>query len=196
MGRISLINKIENIVGFMREELEKNEGSTLQTISSSIKSGYENIKTGIQKNDRAQNFITDLKEQIEDLGDAIKIGDRKVSGKVLSTIEKRIQEFKAKYDVADDDETVQDAPKQEGTRDKTQETEKVEKTATVKKTAAPKKTGTAKSATSKTATKKVSPKSVASKKTAGTKAAPKTSKAPTRKTASDKTATGSNTSTK
>lgn len=96
MKKEELLSKLETLVGGMREELGKNEGSTLQTISASMKSGYEGVKSAISGNDKAQKFLDSMKNNFGELSKTVKAGDRKLSAKTLDALEKLIREYKEK----------------------------------------------------------------------------------------------------
>lgn len=102
MSKNSFLTKLEKAVESMKSELQKNDGSALQTISSNIKSGYDNIKSGIQENEKTQQIIAEIKEHFDDLGEAILKGDRKLSSKAVTAIEKSIAKVKVKFDKHDE----------------------------------------------------------------------------------------------
>ena len=97
MKKSELVDKIENIILSARDELSKNEGSTLQTLTNSIKSGYESVKASLDNSDKAQKVMGGVKQSMEELAQAVKAGDRKLSAKALDALEKKIREYKEKH---------------------------------------------------------------------------------------------------
>lgn len=102
-----LMDTLEKMAAGLRQELERNDGSTLQAISSNLKQGYESVKGGIESNERARKILDGIKENMEEASKAIVAGDRKLSAKALEALEKRIREYRDKQEPrnpASDDE--------------------------------------------------------------------------------------------
>ncbi|MDL2307262.1 hypothetical protein LJC48_04455 [Desulfovibrio sp. OttesenSCG-928-C06] len=114
MKKEELLNKLEGLVTGMREELDKHEGSTLQTISASMKSGYDGVKSAISGNEKAQKFLDNMKNNFDELTKTVKAGDQKLSAKTLAALEKLIHEYKEKNAGADEEADKESAEKTDG----------------------------------------------------------------------------------
>lgn len=97
MGK-KIVDKLDKMLCSMRELLDKHDGSTLQAIYANIRDGAASVKESITRNERARSLLEDIKKLTEDLGAAIKAGDRKLSGKIMETLEKKVQEYKKEQD--------------------------------------------------------------------------------------------------
>lgn len=104
------LNKLEGMLGSVREAINENDGSTLQTISNSIKSGYENVKDTVTSNEKTQRIWEDIKGLGDDFAQAVKKGDKKLSSKTLDALEKRIKDYKSSKN-EDKDEKKPEAAK-------------------------------------------------------------------------------------
>lgn len=91
MDKAALADKLEGVIQELREELEKNEGSTLSAIGTSIKLGYESLKASIMGNEATHKGLEAFKEQVEKFEEAIKKGDRQMSAKALDMMENAIK---------------------------------------------------------------------------------------------------------
>ncbi|MDR1124678.1 MAG: hypothetical protein LBM64_01240 [Deltaproteobacteria bacterium] len=96
MKKNDIITKLQAMAASAREELNKNDGSTLQTISNAIMGGYESVRASIAESDRTKKALTAAKQYLNQAGKAIKSGDRKLSSKTLDALDKLLKEHKNK----------------------------------------------------------------------------------------------------
>lgn len=103
MDKEKLVKKLEDGVSALREQLEKNEGSALAAVASnaragfeSLRSGFESLKTEIMEKEAAKKAAESIKGHLEDLENAVKKGDKKMSAKAVELMEKAIKELKEK----------------------------------------------------------------------------------------------------
>lgn len=96
MKKNDIISRLQTMASAMREELSKNEGSTLQTLSSAIKSSYESVRASIAESERTKKALTMAKQYLDEAGKAIKKGDCKLSAKALDALDKLLKEHKEK----------------------------------------------------------------------------------------------------
>lgn len=96
MDKAALIQKMEECVSSLREQLDKNEGSTITTIINSAKLGFESLKATIMGNETAKNALESFKSHVGDFEKALKEGDKSLSAKALETMENAIQDLKNK----------------------------------------------------------------------------------------------------
>ncbi|CAK7057330.1 MAG: hypothetical protein DELT_01291 [Desulfovibrio sp.] len=97
MNKQTLLAKLEDGVTSLRQMLEENDGSTLKTLKSSAKQGFESMKDAFTQNEKAQKAVADIKKHMEDFEQAVKNGDKDLSAKILDAAEKKIKEYKEKY---------------------------------------------------------------------------------------------------
>lgn len=161
MTKASIVKKLESIVACLREQVAKNDGSTLSAIAAGAKFGLHSVSAFIKNNETAQKAIAKAQKQLTALEKAVREGDQKVSAKALDFLEKTIQELK--------DTKTGDA--------KTGPTKKTAAKSTAKsgtKSAAAKKTASAKTTAKTGSTQRGSSGKSAAKGTANTPAAKKT----------------------
>ena len=96
MKKNDIISKLQSMATSVREELGKNEGSTLQTISNAIKNSYESVRASIAESDRTKKALTTAKQYLDEAGKAIKSGDRKLSTKALDALDKLLKDHQDK----------------------------------------------------------------------------------------------------
>lgn len=96
MNKETLIRKMEEGVTALREELDKNDGSTLNTLAANARAGYESLKTTVMENEKARDTLASLKTHLDSLEKAIVAGDRNMSAKAVGLLEKVIGELKEK----------------------------------------------------------------------------------------------------
>lgn len=109
MDKSTLLSKVEESIRSYKEQLEKNEGSTLATVASGAKTGFESawaglekLKDGFMENETAQKTLENIKEHLGKLEDAIKEGDKKVSAMAVEKVEELLKECREKYQEEDD----------------------------------------------------------------------------------------------
>lgn len=114
MGK-KFMEKFEGAVSSMRESLEKNDGSTIQAVWNNLRGGLGSIKGRFSESERAKTLLNDIKKLGEDLAAAIKAGDKKLSAKILDTLEKKIKEYRKEEaeEAEDKKEEKDDSPKLE-----------------------------------------------------------------------------------
>lgn len=105
MNKDSLVQKMEEGVASIRGFLDQNDGSTIQAISSTVRHGFESLKTHFVQNDRAQKAISEIKTKFEDLENAVISGDKELSRRLLDAVEKKISEYKNKKQNGEDPKT-------------------------------------------------------------------------------------------
>ena len=174
MNKETLVRKMEEGVSSVRDLLKQNDGSTIQTISNSVKHGFDSLKTTFTQNERAQKAVTEIRAKFDDLEEAVISGDKELSDKLLKTVEKKIKEYKARKEAARKSKKVIELPP--ATTDAKKAAKP--KAAAAKKPAAAKKAAPAKAAPAAkkpAAAKKAAPAkkaAAAQKPTASAKAAP------------------------
>lgn len=104
MGR-KIADKLDRMLGSMRESLDKHDGSTLQALYSNIKDGLGNVKDSLARSERAQTLLEDIKKLTEDLAAAVKAGDKKLTAKIVEALEKKVKEYKKEQDDDDDSDS-------------------------------------------------------------------------------------------
>lgn len=104
----SILNKIDGMVSSMRKALDENDGSTLKTISSSVKSGYDSVMDSFNKSEKAQTLWEDVKKLSDDFFMAVQDGDKKLSAKTLGALENKIKEYRAEKEKEEDEEQPED----------------------------------------------------------------------------------------
>lgn len=95
MGK-KIVEKLEGLVGSLRESLDKHDGSALQALFNNARDGIDSVKESLSESKRARKLWEDVKQLSEDLASAIKAGDKKLSGKILDALDKKIKEYKEK----------------------------------------------------------------------------------------------------
>lgn len=93
-----LVEKMDEIVRSLREQLEKNEGCTLCVIASSAIMGYETLKATVTGNDTTKELMEKFQAGVDDFQTALKDGDRKISSGILQRLEKLVAELKENTD--------------------------------------------------------------------------------------------------
>lgn len=123
MNKESLVRKMEEGVASIRGLLNQNDGSTIQTISSTMRHGFESLKTVFVQNDRAQKAVTEIKSKFEELENAVIAGDKELSKRLLDAVEKKIAEYKNKKtdDTAPQDTVIELPPVEEDVAGKEKE---------------------------------------------------------------------------
>ena len=101
MDRDTVIKKLEEYAQDFREQLQKNDDSSLQVLASNTRQGVEWLQQTIMNNDRAKSGLQTVKECVEKFENAVKKGDRQMSAKALFLIEEAVQELKQKQTVAE-----------------------------------------------------------------------------------------------
>lgn len=96
MDKQRLIETLENTLQKMRDELAKNEGSTLQAMGSNIKLNYESFKAYLDNNDTARGFIDNMKTTVSHFESALKEGDKQLSASLLQKAESLLAEYRAR----------------------------------------------------------------------------------------------------
>lgn len=134
MNKETLVRKMEEGVTSVRDLLNENDGSTIQAINKTVKQGFKSLKVGFTENERAQAAMAELKSKFEELEEAVISGDKKLSGKILAAVEKRINKFKAKESSSEKKKTPALPAGEKETKKKPTRAKKT----TAKKSAAPK----------------------------------------------------------
>ena len=98
MSKTDLIKKLEDAINAFKLEVEKNDGSTLATIGSTISSGIDSLVEAVSSNKKAQVVADKFRKQMGDLEEAVIKGDRKISSTALSAMQKGLQELRKKLD--------------------------------------------------------------------------------------------------
>ena len=96
MSKTDLIKKLEDAINAFKLEVEKNDGSTIATIGSTISSGVDSLVEAVSNNKKAQVVVDKFKKQMGDLEEAVIKGDRKISSTAFSTMQKGLQELRKK----------------------------------------------------------------------------------------------------
>ena len=96
MSKTDLIKKLEDAINAFKLEVEKNDGSTIATIGSTISSGVDSLVEAVSNNKKAQVVVDKFKKQMGDLEEAVIKGDRKISSTAFSAMQKGLQELRKK----------------------------------------------------------------------------------------------------
>ncbi len=96
MSKTDLIKKLEDAINAFKLEVEKNDGSTIATIGSTIGSGVDSLVEAVSSNKKAQVVVDKFKKQMGDLEEAVIKGDRKISSTAFSAMQKGLQELRKK----------------------------------------------------------------------------------------------------
>ncbi|MDL2316143.1 hypothetical protein LJC59_03570 [Desulfovibrio sp. OttesenSCG-928-A18] len=96
MNKTAIIEKLEGMAASLREQLDKNEGSSLSAIAGGISSLLESAKALVLGNDKARKLLEKLKEQMARFEKAVREGDKKVSASALDYFEKTLKDMKRK----------------------------------------------------------------------------------------------------
>lgn len=96
MKKEDLLAKLEEGAATLRAAVEQHDGSSLKTITETVKHGFESVKDHFGQSETAQKALTEMKKHYDDLGDAVGKGDRKLTAKILGVIESKIAECKEK----------------------------------------------------------------------------------------------------
>lgn len=96
MNKDVLIAKLEEGTSTLRTVLRQHDGSTIKVLSETIRQGVDNLKTAFSQNETAQKAITEMKKYYDELGTAVERGDKELTDKLLTSIEKKLAEYKAK----------------------------------------------------------------------------------------------------
>lgn len=96
MSKTDLIKKLEDAINAFKLEVEKNDGSTIATIGSTIGSGVDSLVEAVSNNKKAQVVVDKFKKQMGDLEEAVIKGDRKISSTAFSAMQKGLQELRKK----------------------------------------------------------------------------------------------------
>lgn len=96
MDKNALLSKVEEYVQAYRNELAKNDGSSLSTLAANATSFFEGLKDSLTHNEKAQKGMEAIKEHMTTFEKAIKEGDKKLSAKMMNMMEDALQELKKK----------------------------------------------------------------------------------------------------
>ena len=96
MSKTDLIKKLEDAINAFKLEVEKNDGSTIATIGSTIGSGVDSLVEAVSNNKKAQVVVDKFKKQMGELEEAVIKGDRKISSTAFSAMQKGLQELRKK----------------------------------------------------------------------------------------------------
>lgn len=101
MNKENVIKKMEEYIQDFREQLDKNDGSSLQVLATNTRLGLDRLKETVMDNDRARSGLQNIRECMEKFENAVKKGDRQMSAKALFLMEEAVQELKQKHTVAE-----------------------------------------------------------------------------------------------
>lgn len=96
MRKAEFIKKIEGGINSFKQEVEKNDGSTLATIGNTIRSAFDSLVETISSNKNAQKATETVKKHLGDLEDAIIKGDKKISSSAMNAMQKAFNGLKDK----------------------------------------------------------------------------------------------------
>lgn len=94
MNKDTVIRKLEESLASLREALEKNEGSTLQTLAAGMKSVLDTAKTHVLQNDKTKKILSESKKYLGEFEKSVKSGDQKLSASLLDRAQKWLDEYK------------------------------------------------------------------------------------------------------
>lgn len=96
MDKTAIIEKLEQTVGTLKEQLDKNDGSSLSAMAEGAKAGFESLRGAIMGNEKARSALDSARTQMNKLEEAIREGDKKVSAKAVSMMENALHDLKEK----------------------------------------------------------------------------------------------------
>lgn len=96
MDKATLIQKMEEYVQSYREQLEKNDGSSLSALANNAMAAFENVKDAIMGNETARKGLDKFKESMDAFEKAVRDGDKKLSAKAVTKMEETIRDMKQK----------------------------------------------------------------------------------------------------
>lgn len=96
MVKDEMIRKLEETLSSMREALAKNEGSTIQTLATSLKSVFDTAKTNVLQNETTQKIISESRKYLGEFEKSVKSGDQKLSATLIDKAQKLLEEYKAR----------------------------------------------------------------------------------------------------
>lgn len=102
IDKADLVRKMEEYVQAYKDQLEKNDGSSLAALSDNAVTAFEGIKSKVMDNTRARAGLETFSEYIQKFEKACKEGDKQLSAKALILMEQAVQELKKKNTDAED----------------------------------------------------------------------------------------------
>lgn len=97
MDKETLVRKMEDYVRAYREQLDKNDGSSLSALADNARSTFDRLKGAVMGNERARGGLESLKEHMDKLEHAVSKGDKQLSAKALTLMEEAVQNLKRKF---------------------------------------------------------------------------------------------------
>ena len=97
MDKEALVRKMEEYVRTYREQLDKNDGSSLSALADNARSSFDRVKDAVMGNERARAGLESFKEHMDKLEQAFNKGDKQLSAKALTLMEEAVQNLKRKF---------------------------------------------------------------------------------------------------
>ena len=94
MNREKFAESLEGIIDSYKEQLEKNEDSTLSNLGNMAKMGYETLKAKLSGTDEDKHVLEMFKTYADDFEDALKRQDKSTAIKALDDMKKTLQGFR------------------------------------------------------------------------------------------------------
>ena len=94
MDKKALIERLESVLQDARKQLNENEHSTMDSIASSVKVGYESLKASVSGSDSVKFGIEKFKEHLDVFEKALKDGDRATAVRTLEAMQSTIDNLR------------------------------------------------------------------------------------------------------
>ena len=94
MDKNSLLERLQDVVHTLRDQLNQNETSVVDSVVNAAKVGYETLKAGLSGKDGVKFALEKFKEHIESFEKALKTGDRETATRTLEAMESTIANLK------------------------------------------------------------------------------------------------------
>ena len=102
MYKLNLIQKLDDAISSLKEEVEKNDGSTLSTIANTVKAGFDNVSDSVMNNKTTQSFVDTFKKHMNEFEEAVLKSDKKLSSKAINAMHNGVRELKSKISKEED----------------------------------------------------------------------------------------------
>lgn len=98
MKKEELLAKLEEGTASLRAVVEQHDGSAIKAVAETVRQGFDSVKSHFERSETAQKAFAEVKKHYDELGDAVEKGDKKLTAKLLASIEDKIAEYRKKND--------------------------------------------------------------------------------------------------
>ena len=95
MDRHKLIDQMENVSRSLREQLGKNEVSSLESIRNSAKLSFQGLKAFVTSDDSMKSVLDTFKMHVESFENALEHDDREAAKRTLDSIDMTIKNLRS-----------------------------------------------------------------------------------------------------